>query len=209
MDNCGLLKLRERGIFLAFLSIIAVACTSQTTPNLISTSSQTVAPTATPTTKINWEAVGAISTAFTGAVILVSVAFLARQLQELRRATHAQSFLEVSNRLQDEELRAARGQVFKLRDKPFEEWTADEIGIAEKVCSSYDLAGIVAQYEMLPKQLIVDNWGDSLRRLWTICRPLVEKYRIERDAPEFWDDFQWLAAEAENLARRRKRRRAG
>ena len=110
------------------------------------------------------------------------------------------------DRLQDEQIRAARGRVFELQGKPLEQWTPDDIAMAERVCYSYDVAGIMVRYKVLPKQLIVDNWEASLRTLWTICRPLAEKYRNERDAPNFWDNFEWLASEAEIFARREERK---
>lgn len=43
--------------------------------------------------------------------------------------------------------------------------------------------------------IIIDNWGPSLRRSWPILSPLVYEYRQMFEAEEYWDDFEWLVKE--------------
>lgn len=145
---------------------------------------------------INWTAISAIATALTGIIIFLSVWILARQLREIQRATYAQSFYTAADRLQDEKLREARGVIFSLSDTPYKDWTTEQKRTGEIVCHNYDVVGILVRNQMLPEEIIVDSWGDSLRRLWSILSPLVEEYRTERQFPEFWDDFQYLAEKA-------------
>lgn len=149
-----------------------------------------------------WTACGAIASALSSLIVAVSIVILFRQVREAQKATYAQTFFEASARLQDEKLREDRGRVFLTKGKPLEKWTPQEIASAERVCHNYDTVGIMVRKEMLPKEIILDSWGDSLRKLWPLVRPLVEKYRRERQAEEFWDDFQWLAEEAEFFAQR-------
>lgn len=149
-----------------------------------------------------WTACGAIASALSSLIVAVSIVILFRQVREAQKAMYAQTFFEASARLQDEKLRDDRGFVFLVKGKPLEQWTAQEVASAERVCHNYDTVGIMVRKEMLPKEIIIDSWGDSLRRLWPIVWPLVEKYRRERQAPEFWDDFGWLANEAEIFAQR-------
>ena len=54
----------------------------------------------------------------------------------------------------------------------------------------------MCKHGMMPTDVLADGWGDSLRRSWDILRPLVLRYRSDRDAPELWDDFEWLAGVA-------------
>ncbi len=145
---------------------------------------------------MNWTAIGAVATGITGLIILVSVIVLSIQLSHQKKAMWSQTFLGLVDRLQDEELRKDRGIVFEAAEKQVDEWTDEEVAAAERVCYNYDLVGIMVRHKLLPTETIVDSWEDSLRRLWPICEPLVYKYRIIRGAPEFWDDFQWLAEEA-------------
>jgi len=159
---------------------------------------------------MNWQAFAAISTAVYAIIVLISVIILARQLVELRRATWANSFLGCVSRLQAERLRKAREKTFELGEtKRFEQWTDEEKKIVDMVCHNYDIVGMIAAWGMLPKEIIVDSWCDSIRRLWAICEPRVEEQRKRRKALELWDDFQWLAKEAEkfDLSRARLRKR--
>ncbi len=133
------------------------------------------------------------------AIILVATAFILWvQIRETRRATYASTFKAVYDMLQDESKREDRGFVLgELGVKDFSSWTPDEKKRAEKVCHSYDALGIICKNRLLPAHLVTDSWGDSLRRCWIILAPLVSEYRTSRNAKEFWDDFEWLAREAE------------
>ncbi len=152
----------------------------------------------------DWTAISAIATVFTGLIILISILVLAWQLREIKRATYAQSFFTAANRLQDEKLREARGTVFSLKDTQYRDWTPENKKTGEIVCHNYDVVGILVRNKMLPEEMIVDSWGDSLRRLWPILEPLVEDYRKQRKSPEFWDDFQYLAEKAVELKKKRQ-----
>lgn len=145
---------------------------------------------------MNWEEISSVATVLSTLIILISLGFLWWQLREVQRATHAQSYFSILNSLQDREIREARGRVFTLAGKELKEWNSDDIKIAEIVCSSYDVVGILVRHKMVTETIIIDSWGDSLRKLWPILQPLVGKYRTERGVPEFWDDFESLANHA-------------
>ena len=151
-----------------------------------------------------WTAVTAIFTAIGSCsavasfIILFATVFIVRsELHETRKATHASMYKTASDILQEENIRTARRFVFvNLESKPFESWTDDERREAEKVCHSYDIVGQFVRYGIMPKEFIVDSWGDSLRKSWRILSPLVVAYRAQRNSMETWDDFEWLAKEA-------------
>jgi hypothetical protein len=142
--------------------------------------------------------VGVIINALSGLALLVTVIIMTRQTGEMRRSTHATAFQVTFDMLQAEDVRTARGVVLStLKDKPLKSWTEEEIREAEKVCYTYDSVAIMIRNGVVPVKAVADNWGDSLRRTWRILEPMVKSYRSERNAGEFWDDYEWLAKEAE------------
>jgi hypothetical protein len=121
------------------------------------------------------------------------------QLQETQKASRAQNFLSVVNYLQSEHIRKARTFVLEiLRFKQFiqwSDWNDEERSEASKVCSSYDVAAIVVKQGLVPKEIIVDNWGPSIRQCYSILKPFIEDAQIRNKSTEYWNDFEWLAKE--------------
>ncbi|MET8653914.1 DUF4760 domain-containing protein [Nocardia aurea] len=145
-------------------------------------------------------AIAAAAGVSTAVIALVAATLVIWQVSEMRRATYATAFKAVHDLLQQEELRQDRRFVLTtLRPRPVDTWTNDEIVRAERVCASYDAVGIMCRMKFIPIDVVAVSWGDSLRTSWTILRPLVERYRAERGAPEFWNDFQRLAGRANEL----------
>jgi hypothetical protein len=117
--------------------------------------------------------------------------------EALRKTIYAQAYKTAMDILQADAVRQARGVVLsELRDELFDNWTYSQRHAAETVCHTYDSVGTMVRHDMLPVEYIADSWGDSLRRTRKIVKPLVEKYRLERDAKEYWDDYEYLAQEA-------------
>ncbi len=155
---------------------------------------------------ISWTAVNAVSTAIIACwtflsfiVLLLTLFFVRRELQEMRNATYATTYKAAVDILQPEDIRSARRFVFvELADKPFENWSKDDKREAEKVCHTYDTVGQMVRHGILPKKFIVDSWGASLRNSWRILSPLVISLRTQTNSTEVWDDFEWLAKEAKS-----------
>jgi Domain of unknown function (DUF4760) len=154
---------------------------------------------------MDWLAITGFSTAVYCVATIVTAAILLWQLRVVQRANRGQSYLTIVQYVQDESVRQARGVAFGLRAVPLENWSEEQVRAAEKVCTSYDVIGMLARRKLVDEEMIVDSWGDSLRRLWPILEPLISQYRRERDAPEFWDDFEYLAKRAVERARRRRK----
>lgn len=152
-------------------------------------------------TKVDWATLANVA-------VIISALFVIRQLNEMRRTTQAQSYSVAREILQDEKVRQARATVFRLgrEGKDMEKWSREEIQKAEITCHTYDAVGQMVRYGLLDKDIIIDSWGPSLRQSWPIVAPLVEKYRRNWDAPEIWDDYEWLAKAAILAFERRKRR---
>lgn len=137
--------------------------------------------------------------------VVISVIFIIRQLRETRYTTHAQAYSAAVEILQEEKVRQARKVVFSLKEKPLAKWTKNEIEAAENVCHTYDVVGQMTRHNLLPKEIIIDSWGPSLRKSWTILSQLVNKYRNDFSATEYWDDYEWLVIEAVKFNNRRQR----
>jgi len=130
----------------------------------------------------------------------------ARALEDQARknllAIQADSYFKVLDTLQSDEVIKARKIVFSLRDfdtgiiKKYDRWSDSEKTAAEELMRKYDSIGIMAFNEMIPYELIVDSWGSSLRRSWIIVEKHLEFLRNKRNAPEFWDDYEWLVKKA-------------
>ena len=136
--------------------------------------------------------------------VVVSAMFIVRQLKEMRRTTQAQAYSVALEHLQDEKVRHARRTVFHLKGKPIEKWNKEEIEAAEIVCHTYDSIAQMVRNNLLSKKTIVQSWGPSLRNSWPILSPLVQKYREDFNAKETWDDYEWLAIEAQKAADQNK-----
>ncbi len=135
-------------------------------------------------------------------VVVMGVLAALKQFRAARHGTWTQGFTYCVNSLQSEAARTSRRRVFELRDKfrPYSnpiDLLQEERDAIDEVCQAFDVVGMMARWGMVPKEIILDNWSDSLRRLWPICERRVISERERRKAPEFWDDFQWLAIQAE------------
>jgi hypothetical protein len=142
--------------------------------------------------------IGIAINAVSACVMLASVLIMVNQTREMRRSTNATAFESVYNILQSDAVHSARSKVYSLENKNFESWTDDEKKIAEKVCCSFDGVGIMCQNNMIPVEVVADSWGYALRRTWRILAPMVTSYRVAKNSVEYWDDFEWLAHQAEN-----------
>ena len=154
---------------------------------------------------MDWLGITGISTAVYCVVAIVTAAILYWQLREVKRANQGQSYLTIVQYVQNESVRQARSVAFGLHDVLLENWSEEQVHAAEKVCITYDVIGMLARRKLINEKMIVDSWEDSLCRLWPILEPLIIKYRRERNAPKFWDDFEYLAERAMKHSQRRRK----
>ena len=138
--------------------------------------------------------------------IIITALLVIWQLREMRRTTHAQAFAVAVGILQDEKAREARKVVFALHSRQTRSrWTKREKAAVEVVCYTYDLVGQMVRHGMLPKRIIIESWGPSLRNSWPVLSRLITEYRGRFAAPEYWDDCEWFAAQAQTAFRRSSR----
>jgi hypothetical protein len=101
-------------------------------------------------------------------------------------------------------VRRARKLIFKLKNKPIENWNQEEIEAAEIVCSTYDTVALMIRHKLLPSDIIAHSWGSSLRNSFQILAPLIRRYRQDFVSPEYWANYEWLALEATKIQRKQE-----
>jgi len=150
-----------------------------------------------PALSVIFTAIGSCATTIYTLAFIITLVYLKSELHEMRLATYASAYKSIVDILQTDEVLEARDYLFNiLVDKPFKSWNKKDKQKADKVCRSYDAVGQMVRHEFLPKEYVVDSWGDSLRRSWSILSPHVFDRRKQRNSAEIWDDFEWLAKEA-------------
>jgi len=146
---------------------------------------------------MDWNMITAISTASMALIILVTAIFAVLQLWEIKRSRKVTAFVSLSQFLQEEATRKARGILIGASGKKFNDWSKEEIEAAEKVCSTYDVAGIMLSKKLIEKDLLME-WRDSLIKSWEVAKPMIIEYRKTR-GKDYWDDFENLYRMAKKI----------
>jgi hypothetical protein len=128
------------------------------------------------------------------------------QLTETVNTRHPEAFFTAVERLQAEQSRSDRRELMKLRDDeiPFTAWNDDQRKTVERVAQNYDVIGIMVRYGMLPREIILDSWGNSIWECWAAADEFLEHRKRERGNKSFWNDFKLLADEAVQWAKDHK-----
>lgn len=142
--------------------------------------------------------IGNFIVSFVGCFVSLGALFIIGiQSWLMRQSNYATAYKVAFDILQEQKIRDARKYVFdKLKNKPLDRWDEKDTAEAEKVCQSYDSIGQMVRRKMIPKEYIVRNWLVGLRDSWDILEPFVQQLRIDRDFPDNWDDYEFLATEA-------------
>jgi hypothetical protein len=121
-----------------------------------------------------------------------------KQLEVAKQSTLAQNTLAVAQFLSQPEIRASRRHMFRnLAGKSLRDWSDEDRIEAERVCSSYDVTGLLVRAGIVDRNIIVENWGGSLRRLYLVALPLIGEMRKLSGDLNYWDDFEWLAKQVD------------
>lgn len=147
--------------------------------------------------KMNWEMISAISTAAMTLIILFTAFYAAFQLREIKKSRKLTAFVSLSEFLQEESTRKARGVLLKSSKKGFNNLSEEDKKAAEKACSTYELAGIMTTKKLIDKDLIL-KWRDSIIKCWEAAKPMVIEYRKSRGR-DYCDSFEKLYEMAKRI----------
>ena len=119
-----------------------------------------------------------------------------RQLQVMDQSLRAQNLAWLVQYLQAPDVRHARFiAMTKLSRKRFARWSFKEQEEAATALAAYGVAGVYIQSGRVDRELILQNWGPSIKRLGAICDEFIED-RIQKSAPNYWGALTWIIAEA-------------
>jgi hypothetical protein len=183
---------------------------------------------------MNWEALSAISTAFTACVILLTVIYAARQvgaaneqsraltaqLEHLRRATQLDGTLAVFDELFSAEFLVAYRFVLTdfeahIKDERFHAEALERAPDTEKhkerqVLRHMERIGTLVRNDLLDAEVMIDFADDMVQQTWKRLKPLALEQRELLGDPHMWENFEFLADEVVRLnegGRRLKRPR--
>jgi len=118
----------------------------------------------------------------------------------LIRSMQAQAYKAARDILQDESVRTARATVLEHHRQGSLDFENPALRkCAEILCHTYNTVGQMVRYDMVPESYIVESWSDSIRKSWNAVRPMIGRTRTERQFPQQWADFEYLATAAYKL----------
>jgi hypothetical protein len=124
------------------------------------------------------------------------------QLFEWRKARRLHAMSALNERLQRGDVRRARRTVYNLPEDATPDsaahWPEEAKWDTELVCSSFELAGLLAAEDVVPGTWVAHNWRFAILTTWERARPLIEHYRQTR-APDYWHYFERLVRRAQKL----------
>jgi uncharacterized protein DUF4760 len=169
---------------------------------------------------MNWEALTAISTAFTGIVILFTVLFAARQvsalreqsqamsmqIDHLRRATQLEGALAIFEEIGDAEI----GDAYRFVMNEFAEKMKEERFHAEalerapdpsvhkevKILRHLERVGTIVKNGLIDADVPIDFMGMFVQDNWQRLEPLVREQRALHQRPSLWENFEYLNSKA-------------
>lgn len=169
---------------------------------------------------MNWEAVTAIATLFTGCVIAVTAIIGVYQLRQLREQRRDAAAVELMRSLQDTTFARAFLTILELR----EDVTASELRArgpqveeaAQILEFRFETLGQLVYRDTISFEVAEELVGGGVLTVWNRLRDTISRTREEKNWPMYCEWFQWLAERLEKRARleqtpayMRLRRRSG
>lgn len=144
-----------------------------------------------------------LGSAIGGIGLLIAVVALVKQL----RAQNLQSLFYLHQYLAQDAFSAARQRVrTRLHAVAYGDWTDDDKAAANKVCSSYDQAGLLIGAGVLAKDtrkvFLSSSWGESVCDQYESLEPFLDAQQTPtRTGREFFAHFTALYTEASQFHR--------
>jgi len=101
--------------------------------------------------------------------------------------------------LQEPEARDARAWVLqRLPQKSMDSWDEQDANNASRVCSKYDVVGLLLREGIVPKIPVLSSWGPSIRNCHEILEQFIRSMQAKH-GPSYWVNFDWMYAEAQEF----------
>jgi hypothetical protein len=138
---------------------------------------------------------GSVLAGATVLLVLVTLYYAGktREANKLTREVMDRSgLIEVSRLLQSDEVVGARGKLFGT---PVElERGSRYFQIAETVARNFQTIGYLVENDLIPRDLVLSNWGHTVIDAYEHARPMIEYRRTndERPDPDLFGAFERL-----------------
>lgn len=130
---------------------------------------------------------------------LLGLFLVYKQLKHSEKTALGSNTIEIVKFLQEEAIRKARYYCLdQLEGKPVEDYSPADMDQANRVCSSFDLAGIFLANNYAARDVVLDSWGPVIIRTHQILEPYIALRRQDMGA-RFWDEYEWMARQAQAM----------
>ena len=154
---------------------------------------------------MNWEALSAISAAFTACVILVTAlvgVYQLRQLSEQRRDTAA---IELMRSLQDVTFARAFSLILSLPEDisgtDLSKTSSEAEEAALILAFRFETLGMLVYRGTISFQVVEELVGGAVVGVWHRLKDFTLRTRVEKNWPAYCEWFQWLAEQLEKRER--------
>ena len=166
---------------------------------------------------MNWEAVTAVGTVFTGVVIFATVLIAWKELDHVRRSNQLEGVIKVAETLSSERYQNALAFVrTELGHRMLDSEFRDELETSARnnerrhpeicVLMTHELIGSYVKHGLVTGDIIYDLCGSRLVSSWAALAPLVEIVRAQTGDRTAWENAEWISREAAGWQERSRRR---
>jgi hypothetical protein len=128
------------------------------------------------------------------AVIAACVAYA--QVAVMRRSARAELLVESMHRLNDEQFRKRRRQVYGTHGKALDDWSEEEKDAADYIGPVYSELGFLVKNGYLDERAFVRHFGGQFIRAYLRLEEFLKRERISLESANQWIYFEWLARKA-------------
>ncbi len=154
---------------------------------------------------MSWDAITALSTAFTGGVILATAMVGVFQLRQLREQRRDSASIELMRSLQDTTFAEAFRMVLALPAvMPASEVLARDADLenaATILAFRFETLGLLVYRGAISFDVIEDLVGGAIVTIWHRLKDRICHVRAEKNWPTYCEWFQWLAEQFEKRGR--------
>jgi hypothetical protein len=158
--------------------------------------------------RVSWEAITALSTAFTGIVIVVTALIGIDQLRQLRAQRRDAAAVELVRSLQDTTFSNAFGLIQSLpvgiSAADFHALGARYEEAATILAFRFETIGVLVYRGTISLEITSDVIGGATIGIWQRMKNVAFEVRTEQDWPMYLEWFQWLAEQLESRGRLRE-----
>jgi hypothetical protein len=154
---------------------------------------------------MDWATLEAISTFLTALVAIWTVFYVVKQVREAKKARILEAYLMFEGRLVTEKAREDRKYLYEHKFDNPPTITAEERKTIERVCSTFDILGVLVREGLMYRPLVFKPFYDVIIKCWLQSCDYIEYERSPaRKAETYMQDFEYLYKQAEKYREENK-----